>query len=330
MSSSDGESIFLTQSNYKIKESETVDVDTDTVITDVLDMENGDFELRKISQRETTEVNDAMKNDEVHVTDGNSGRFGKEFEKEDLEQLVENGLSKKAESKSRWAVSLFKDWLGSRSEFSDDRLRIAVKKDIKDIENVDLNELMCYFLAEVKNQQGGDYMPNTLYEIAAAIQHHIRQTGRFVSFYDDQCFEKMRKVLDAKMKELSKRGLGLEKKKADVISTEQEEIMWQNGILGTDTPQKLLDTLVYSLGLNFALRAGQEHRNLRVGALSQIKVVTDEHGTQYLEYREDVSKTNRGGLKHRKMDPKVTRAYANSANPGRCPIKIYEKYISLR
>ena len=181
-----------------------------------------------------------------------------------------------------------------------------------------------------KNQQGGDYMPNTLYEIAAAIQHHIRQTGRFVSFFDDQCFEKMRKVLDAKMKELSKRGLGLEKKKADVISTEQEEIMWQNGILGTDTPQKLLDTLVYSLGLNFALRAGQEHRNLRVGALSQIKVVTDEHGTQYLEYREDVSKTNRGGLKHRKMDPKVTRAYANSANPGRCPIKIYEKYISLR
>ena len=131
MSSSDGESIFLTQSNYKIKESETVDVDTDTVITDVLDMENGDFELREISQRETTEVNDAMKNDEVHVTDGNSGRFGKEFEKEDLEQLVENGLSKKTESKSRWAVSLFKNWLGSRSEFSDDRLRIAVKKTLR-------------------------------------------------------------------------------------------------------------------------------------------------------------------------------------------------------
>jgi hypothetical protein len=82
---------------------------------------------------------------------------------------------------------------------------------------------------------------------------------------DDKSFDGMRRILDSKMKELSSRGLGIERRRAEVISEEQEDIMWSKGILGTDSPQKLLDTLVYLLGLHFALRAGQEHRNLIAG-----------------------------------------------------------------
>lgn len=64
------------------------------------------------------------------------------------------------------------------------------------------------------------------------------------------------------MKELSSRGLGLDKKKAEIITAEQEDIMWRKGILGRDSPAKLLDTVLFQLGLHFALRAGQEHRTL--------------------------------------------------------------------
>ena len=49
----------------------------------------------------------------------------------------------------------------------------------------------------------------------------------------------------------------------------------------------LRNTLVWVLGLNFALRAGQEHRNLRMKN-SQLSVAIDEDGKQYLEYKEDV------------------------------------------
>lgn len=77
--------------------------------------------------------------------------------------------------------------------------------------------------------------------------------------------------------------------------------MLKHNILGTDTPQKLLDTLLFLLGLNFALRAGQEHCNLRVGKCSQISVMKERNSLKYLEYKEDVSKTNRGGLQHRNI-----------------------------
>lgn len=73
----------------------------------------------------------------------------------------------------------------------------------------------------------------------------------------------MRQVLDARMKEVSKTGLGSLHRRADIISPEQESILWNKDLLGSNTHTKMLDTLVFSYGLNFVLRAGQEHRNLR-------------------------------------------------------------------
>ncbi|XP_033752677.1 uncharacterized protein KIAA1958-like [Pecten maximus] len=140
----------------------------------------------------------------------------------------------------------------------------------------------------------------------------------------------MKAVLDSKMKELSKKGMGLQRRQADVISQVQEEDMWRTNILGSDTPQKLLDTMVFMIGLNFALRAGQEHRNLRFGGHSQICIRVDNENRRYLEYTEDVSKTNRGGILHRKLDPKITRAYENLKQPERCIVKLYTKYTQAR
>jgi len=42
----------------------------------------------------------------------------------------------------------------------------------------------------------------------------------------------MRDVLDAIMKSLARRGIGMQVKQAGIISEEQEEEMWREGILG--------------------------------------------------------------------------------------------------
>jgi hypothetical protein len=77
---------------------------------------------------------------------------------------------------------------------------------------------------------------------------------RFLRCMDDNEFVGLRSVLDGKMKELSK-------KQADIVTEEYENMMWDKAVLGMDNPKQLLDTLVYSIGLNFTLRRGQKHRN---------------------------------------------------------------------
>ena len=48
-------------------------------------------------------------------------------------------------------------------------------------------------------------------------------------------------------------------KKAEPISVEKEEQMWQCGADGGDNPQVLLQTIFYLIGVYFALRSGSEH-----------------------------------------------------------------------
>lgn len=72
------------------------------------------------------------------------------------------------------------------------------------------------------------------------------------------------------------------------------------------THSNFLIRFVYLVGLNFALRAGQEHRNLRIGEHSQLILKTSRvDGRRYLQYREDISKCVNGGLKSRKTASKL-------------------------
>lgn len=196
--------------------------------------------------------------------------------------------------------------------------------------NESLSLALKFFILQVRNKSGKEYYPNTIYELIISLQHCLRANKRFVSLLDDTEFNTMREVLDAKMKSLSKQGIGLKRRQAGIISIDQENIMRQKGMLGTDSPKRLLDTLLYSLGLHFALRAAQEHRNLRVGENSQLTIKTSPKNVRYLEYKEDVSKCSSVGLNHRKVEPKVTRAYENLLQLERCVVKLFEKYMSLR
>ena len=70
-------------------------------------------------------------------------------------------------------------------------------------------------------------------------------------------------VLDSEMKRLQASWIGIVQQKAEPITFEEEEILWQKGNPGDRTPQSLLDTMLYMNGLYFVLRGGKEHRNLQ-------------------------------------------------------------------
>ena len=69
-------------------------------------------------------------------------------------------------------------------------------------------------------------------------------------------------VLDSEMKKLQASGIGTAQSKPELITFEDEEILWRKKILGDSTPQSLLDTMLYMNGFYFALCGGKEHRYL--------------------------------------------------------------------
>ena len=152
--------------------------------------------------------------------------------------------------------------------------------------------------------------------------------GKSLKLLDDSEFASVHNCLDNRMKELSHEGCVQPHNQADLISVEQENDMWERHILGSSNPKQLVDTMLYLFGVHFALCAGAEHHALCVGPCSQITLHSDG-GLRYLLYHEDVSKTKQGGLQHRKIKAKEVHAYENLANPERCIVAFYLKYLSV-
>ena len=319
-----GDEIFLTQNSFtQITESKG-GYDTDNLLNDVLEMEEA-TQNRPNFQLKINEIKDFSDDDLIQATleveeNERKSRFSKPLTEKAMSDLVNEAVPKNTQKKSLWALNLLNLWLKERK----------ITDNVFTMSNDKLCDVFGRFITEVKTRNGSDYHPNTLYEIIVSIQHYMRQNGKFISLLDDNEFAKLRQILDAKMKALAKTGLGSTKKQAKVISEEQEEEMWKKGVLGTNTPQKLINTLLYHFGLNFALRAGQEHRNLRVSDNPQITLKTADDGRKYIQYVEDVSKSNSGGLNSRKLGPKVARAYENRQDPERCVVRMFEKYMESR
>ena len=106
--------------------------------------------------------------------------------------------------------------------------------------------------------------------------------------------------------------------------------MWSLGILGVSNPQQLLNTVVFSVSKGFALRAGKEHQALHgIPFNSQLKFLRDDDREYFLRYTEDIGlKTNKGGMKHKKVEVKCVDLYA-SDRPERCPLRVILWYLSL-
>lgn len=62
----------------------------------------------------------------------------------------------------------------------------------------------------------------------------------------------------------------------------------EKGLTGTDSPKKLLNLIWLNNTVLFGLRGGNENRQLRWG---DIKLKTNDHGREYIEYNERLTKT---------------------------------------
>ena len=201
------------------------------------------------------------------------------------------------------------------------------------IEKGNLCEALCKFIPEVRKKDGGEYPGKTLYEMIVCIQKFLNEKNIPWKLIDDKEFILVKNVLDNVMKERAQLNLGMVKRQAEFISLDYEEELWRKGILGEDSPDKLRDTVLFILGINLVLRAGDKHHDLRRDSpskKSQLAFECDaESGKRCLVYCEDtITKTNDGGLSNLKKDRKIVWIFP-SDNIVRCPVRLVDKYVSL-
>ena len=256
-------------------------------------------------------------------------RFDRLLCEADIEDRARQCVPAATRYKDEWAVRAFETWRSNREKIAchNESVRSFTTR-LENMSADELNESMPHFLFEVKKQDGQEYPANSLHGLVCGIQRYLKtQCGKNFHFFNNDLFHKLRTSLDAVMKERSAAGIGLICKRAEVITMDEENQMWESNILGEENGKQLVETLVYLFGLHFALRGGKEHRRLRC-VNPQVVLKYDKKGKKYLQYTEDVSKTNAGGLTHRKTTPKSTCAYEN-LDPTRCIVRLYEKYCSL-
>ena len=254
-----------------------------------------------------------------------SRRFALPKSDEQVELAKVASVPFKTQKDTKWCIQIWKEWSGQRSCSSND----ADIEDIISLGAAAQQKWLSRFVLEVRKKDGSPYPSESLYHIVCGILRYIRQNGKpEVDFFRDKEFAQFRMVLDSEMKRLKASGVQKRKRKAEPLTVEDEKTLWEKGVLGDHTPQALLNTVFYQNGVNFALRSGGEHRQLRFKNC-QIRVVEKPGERPFLEYNEDVSKNNPGGLKGRKTTPKTVVQHGNLENPARCPVRIFKLYSQL-
>ena len=144
-------------------------------------------------------------------------------------------------------------------------------------------------------------------------------------------FQPFHNVMNNLSKKLLSESVGAQKRQARVITEKEENLLWEKGVIGIDTPSCLLNAIFFYCGMIFCLRGGAEHRELKYSQFKFQEVqdpVDSSEMVMSVQYSEYGSK-NRQGLVHQvHLDNKVIRHYANSALGERCFVRLLELYVS--
>ena len=155
----------------------------------------------------------------------------------DIINEVEGAVPEKTKKQTRWCYNVFTSWRESR-------LRRATCEAEKPPELCKMTQAeLCLwlprFIFEIRKENGADYSEVSVYNIFCGIQRYIRQNGNpELDFFADSSFASVRSALDSKLKLLRKSGGGITNP-SDIISIEEEELLWSKGLLGEHSPDVL-------------------------------------------------------------------------------------------
>ena len=186
---------------------------------------------------------------------------------------------------------------------------------------------MCDFIVEIRKENGEQYPPIVCMTWCLDLVYIWKGSMGFTNKLVSGAFREIRNTLDNVMKERTAEGV-VGRPERDPILDEHEAILWDKGILGEDSPDKLRRTVFFLIGLKFGLRGLKEQHDLRRYPDSQINIVKID-GKDALVYREFQTKTRQGGYQIGGKNPaRVAYSFCTGFRP-RCLVELFRKYLFL-
>ena len=199
-----------------------------------------------------------------------------------IQELKERAKMKKAKKSTEYWKTVFKKWANERN----------LQPNLEDYQSDVLDRTLSQFYAELRKENGDDYKPDCLKVMQASLERYLKSKAYPKSIIRDREFLISRKVLDGKARKLREQDKGNRTNRSRSLTKEEEEVLWQNGQLGEDTPRALLNTMWRLVTQHFGLRGQQEHHQMKDFTLQR-----DDERDEFLTFAEGPTKTRQGGLR---------------------------------
>jgi hypothetical protein len=257
-----------------------------------------------------------------------SSRFDFDIDDNDFETMSKPFQPKNTQLSTSWGLKTFTVWVKERNKHK------SQEKCPDDVLMTNDKSTLAYwlgrFVTEARRQDGKPYPPKTLHVLLMAIQRHIRtmKPSEPANFFADPEFHVLQNICDTHYRKLHASGVGASTQETSVVSQDDEDKLWENGVINLTTPQGLLNAVFFYNGKNFCLRGGQEHKDLKFSQF-QRKVVDIGDGQLKVayEYTEHGSKNRSGGIKQIRMKNKCVTQYEDAGAGDRCHVTILDRYF---
>ena len=155
-----------------------------------------------------------------------------------------------------------------------------------------LDKTLCIFYTEIRKRDGNQYESDCLHVIRSSLDRYLCLKNYPKSISNDDVFKKSNTVLEGKARELRDKGMSHRPNKALAITKREEEILWESGQLGSETPQTIINTLWFYITKHFGLCGRQEHVTMMI---EDFTTSSDDDGNKYFTFLEKRTKTRNDG-----------------------------------
>ena len=164
--------------------------------------------------------------------------------------------------------------------------------------------------------------------LPVSIARKLEESGYGYSLIRSDEFKMSKKVLEARRREVKQSGRGNHPNRAEALTPEDENRLWEVSQLGMSTPSQLMNTLWYFNTKLLGFRGSHESRQLLNRGGGYIALVCDVNGKKWLELNERETKTRTGNGTH--LRPFKPKMFVNPTCEERCPIRAYKLYAAKR